>query len=222
MLVNAKCAPHFVRNLLVAGEDAPFPKSFAGGAGGCPAGTHYLGIRPNGDVTPCPYLPLFAGNLKEAGLRALWDDSELFVRIRRRNDLGGRCGACELSSMCGGCRARAYGMTGDLMAEDPLCTHQPGTLSAEVERLRSAAVEYGAPAAPELAWEPEARERMERIPAFVRGMVTRAVESWCAKNGVAVVTAAVLEKIRSRMPTPKMFAAQRNESGPASSRGGDA
>ena len=32
-----------------------------GGAGGCPAGTHYLGIRPNGDVTPCPYLPLFAG-----------------------------------------------------------------------------------------------------------------------------------------------------------------
>ena len=40
--------------------------------------------------------------------------------------LGGRCGACEMNAQCGGCRARAYGMTGDLMAEDPLCTHIPG------------------------------------------------------------------------------------------------
>ena len=210
MLVNAKCAPHFVRNLLSAEEAAPFPKSFAGGAGGCPAGTHYLGIRPNGDVTPCPYLPLFAGNLRSDGLRALWDSSELFTSIRRRNELGGRCGECELSSMCGGCRARAYGMTGDLMAADPLCTHEPGTLRAAVDRLRPATVEYGASAAPTLptlVWEPAARERMERIPAFVRGMVTRAVESWCAKNGVELVTAEVLESIRARMPTPKVFGA---------------
>jgi radical SAM protein with 4Fe4S-binding SPASM domain len=205
MLVNAKCAPHFVRNLLSAEEAAPFPKTFAGGAGGCPAGTHYLGIRPNGDLTPCPYLPLFAGNLRESSLRSLWDDSELFRRIRDRNSLGGRCGACELSSMCGGCRARAYGMTGDLLAADPLCTHEPGTLREAVGRLRPTAVEYGEAPAAALEWEPAARERMQKIPAFVRGMVTRAVESWCAKNGVKVVTAPVLEEIRSRMPTPKVF-----------------
>ena len=48
---------------------------------------------------------------------------------------------------------------------------------------------------------------MQRIPAFVRGMVTRAVESWCEKNDVAVVTAPVLEEIRARMPTPKVFGA---------------
>jgi radical SAM protein with 4Fe4S-binding SPASM domain len=207
MLVNAKCAPHFVRNLLSAGEEAPFPKSFSGGAGGCPAGTHYLGIRPNGDLTPCPYLPLFAGNLREEHLVDLWNGSELFTRIRERNTLGGRCGACELSSMCGGCRARAYGMTGDLMAADPLCTHEPGTLAAAVERLKPVAVEYGHAAAVELRWEEAATERMQKIPAFVRGMVTRAVESWCAKNDVAVVTADVLEEIRSRMPTPKVFGA---------------
>ena len=210
MLVNAKCAPHFVRTLLSAGSPAPFPKSFGGGAGGCPAGTHYLGIRPNGDVTPCPYLPLFAGNLSETGLREIWDSSELFTQIRQRNHLGGRCGPCELSSLCGGCRARAYGMTGDVMAEDPLCTHQPGTLQPAVDRLRAADVastEYGQPAMVALRWEPEARERMQRIPAFVRGMVTRAVESWCEKNGVAVVTATALEEIRARMPTPKVFGA---------------
>lgn len=205
MLVNAKCAPHFVRTLLASDSPAPFPKSFGGGAGGCPAGTHYLGIRPNGDVTPCPYLPLFAGNLQQTGLRELWDSSELFTRIRRRDHLGGRCGPCELNTLCGGCRARAYGMTGDLMAEDPLCTHQPGTLQAAVDRLRPAAVEYGQTVAATLTWEPEAHERMQRIPAFVRGMVTRAVESWCAKNGVDLVTATVLEEIRARMPTPKVF-----------------
>lgn len=205
MLVNAKCAPHFVRTLLSAEEQAPFPKTFTGGAGGCPAGTHYLGIRPNGDVTPCPYLPLFAGNLGETGLKALWESSDLFVKIRQRGDLGGRCGPCELKGLCGGCRARAFGMTGDVMAEDPLCTHQPGALQAAVDRLQPTAVEYGKSATITLSWEPEARERMQRIPAFVRGMVTRAVEGWCEKNGVPVVTAAVLEGIRARMPTPKVF-----------------
>src|SRR5206468_11688454 len=129
MLVNAKCAPHFVRTLLSADSPAPFPKSFTGGAGGCPAGTHYLGIRPNGDVTPCPYLPLFAGTLRSSSLADLWTSSELFAGIRRRTSLGGRCGECEMNGHCGGCRARAYGMTGDLMAEDPLCTHTPGTFA---------------------------------------------------------------------------------------------
>lgn len=211
MLVNAKCAPHFIRTLLSEESPAPFPKSFAGGAGGCPAGTHYLGIRPNGDVTPCPYLPLFAGNLTgsgELGLRQIWEGSDLFNRIRRRDELGGRCAPCELKGMCGGCRARAYGMTGDVMAEDPLCTHEAGSLQAAADRLRQSEtppVQYGQPATVALTWEPEARERMQRIPAFVRGMVTRAVEGWCEKNGIQVVTAQALEEIRARMPTPKMF-----------------
>ena len=85
-----------------------------------------MGIRPNGDVTPCPYLPVFAGTLRQSSLADLWTSSELFTDIRRRTSLGGRCGDCEMNGHCGGCRARAYGMTGDLMAEDPLCTHTPG------------------------------------------------------------------------------------------------
>ncbi|HBL25423.1 MAG TPA: hypothetical protein DD490_01150, partial [Acidobacteria bacterium] len=144
------------------------------------------------------------------GLREIWDTSDLFVQLRRRDHLGGRCGPCELNNLCGGCRARAYGMTGDVLAEDPLCTHEPGSLQAAVDRLRPAdvgAMEYGQPAtaAAALTWEPEAKERMQRIPAFVRGMVTRAVESWCEKNGVTVVSGPVLEEIRARMPTPKVF-----------------
>ena len=205
MLVNAKCAPHHVKTLLAQEPPSPFLRTYTGGAGGCPAGTHYLGIRPNGDVTPCPYLPLFAGNLRHVSLQEVWDRSDLFARIRQRTELGGRCGDCELSSACGGCRARAYGMTGDVMAEDPLCTHAPGTFPQERLLAIATKPEYGSGAAPTLTWDPAARARMEQVPAFVRGMVVRAVESWCSKNGVSCVTPELLAEIRSRMPTPKVF-----------------
>jgi radical SAM protein with 4Fe4S-binding SPASM domain len=243
MLVNAKCAPHSIKTVLenaatepdpiaADGESARAPvdpaqgkrswpglsriRVYSGGAGGCPAGTHYMGIRPNGDVTPCPYLPVFAGSLRSASLTDLWTSSELFQGIRRRSSLGGRCGACEMNAHCGGCRARAYGMTGDLMAEDPLCTHTPGRfagsplLALRGPAVSSAApgspvVEYGTDSSTTIAWDDEAAARMKRIPAFVRGMVVRAVEESCRKRGLDRVTVEELERIRARMPTPKLF-----------------
>jgi len=159
--------------------------------------------RPNGDATPCPYLPAFGGNLREQGLSEIWRESELFTKIRQRTQLGGRCGDCEFNSHCGGCRARAYGVTGDMMAEDPLCTHTPGTYT--VQSIETPAVEYGAAATQSIEWDEDARKRMKQVPAFVRGMVTRAVEGHCEKEGVSRVTLEVLERIRSRMPTPKIF-----------------
>jgi radical SAM protein with 4Fe4S-binding SPASM domain len=230
MLVNAKCAPHYIKTVLENGaETDPKIRTYSGGAGGCPAGTHYMGIRPNGDVTPCPYLPVFAGNLRRAALTDLWTSSGLFTEIRRRSSLGGRCGACEMNAQCGGCRARAYGMTGDLMAEDPLCTHTPGTFAgsplltlralserselsldsarggAEALEGSKGAIEYGRESPTTIAWDDAAAARMKKIPAFVRGMVARAVEDSCRRNGISRVTAEELERIRARMPTPKMF-----------------
>jgi AdoMet-dependent heme synthase len=212
MLVNAKCAPHYIKTVLenAVTETDPKIRTYSGGAGGCPAGTHYMGIRPNGDVTPCPYLPVFAGNLRGASLTDLWASSELFTGIRRRASLGGRCGACEMNAQCGGCRARAYGMTGDVMAEDPLCTHTPGTFAGSpLLALRGPetplSIEYGALSPPTIAWDDAATARMKKIPAFVRGMVVRAVEDSCRKNGISRVTPEELERIRARMPTPKFF-----------------
>lgn len=46
---------------------------------------------------------------------------------------------------------------------------------------------------------------MKRIPTFVRGMVVRAVEDSCHRNGIARVTTEELGRIRARMPTPKFF-----------------
>ena len=263
MLVNAKCAPHYIKTVLEragglregpegspaerdpraeasgrgatralenagAGTEA-FPtdpagnksswrdsspiRTYSGGAGGCPAGTHYMGIRPNGDVTPCPYLPVFAGSLRSASLADLWTQSGLFADIRRRTSLGGRCGECEMNGHCGGCRARAYGMTGDLMAEDPLCTHTPGkfagspllALQGTAGAAGSTTIQYGPETPATVAWDDEAAARMKRIPVFVRGMVVRAVEESCRRNGLQRVTVEELERIRARMPTPKMF-----------------
>ena len=36
----------------------------------------------------------------------------------------------------------------------------------------------------EIAWDDDARERMKKIPAFVRGMVVKAVEQSCRKSGI--------------------------------------
>jgi AdoMet-dependent heme synthase len=215
MLVNAKCAPHYIKTMLEQGDMSRL-RTYAGGAGGCPAGTHYMGIRPNGDVTPCPYLPVYAGSLRSASLADLWASSELFASIRQRASLGGRCGSCEMSGHCGGCRARAYGMAGDLMAEDPLCTHTPGTFAgsplltrldanAKASQPATRAIEYGLDAPATIAWDEAATARMQRIPAFVRGMVVKAVEDSCRKHGIARVTTEELERIRARMPTPKLF-----------------
>jgi radical SAM protein with 4Fe4S-binding SPASM domain len=234
MLVNAKCAPHYIKTVLenAGRQTTPIPtdaestrtpswsgaspiRTYSGGAGGCPAGTHYMGIRPNGDVTPCPYLPVFAGTLRNASLADLWTSSELFTGIRRRTSLGGRCGECEMNGHCGGCRARAYGMTGDLMAEDPLCTHTPGKFAGSpLLAIRGASVagaqgtpviEYGPESPTTIAWDDAAAARMKKIPAFVRGMVVTAVEESCRKSGISRVTAEELERIRARMPTPKLF-----------------
>ena len=223
MLVNAKCAPHYIKTVLENGGSQI--RTYSGGAGGCPAGTHYMGIRPNGDVTPCPYLPVFAGTLRNASLADLWTSSELFTGIRRRTSLGGRCGECEMNGHCGGCRARAYGMTGDLMAEDPLCTHTPGkfagapllTLARPCRRREhgATAIEYGAESPKTIAWDDAAAERMKKIPAFVRGMVVGAVEESCRKNGLDRVTVEELERIRARMPTPKIFGQSELRTSPA-------
>jgi hypothetical protein len=140
-------------------------------------------------------------------------------------------------------------MTGDLMAEDPLCTHTPGTFAgaplltlrghassgprrtaasavasaeAEAERgdggpasagdgrsggatPRGLIIEYGPESPTGIAWDDEAALRMKKIPAFVRGMVVNAVEESCRKSGLDRVTIEVLEQIRARMPTPKLF-----------------
>jgi radical SAM protein with 4Fe4S-binding SPASM domain len=42
--------------------------------------------------------------------------------------LEGKCGVCEYRMVCGGCRARAFGETGNYLDEEPFCLYQPRTM----------------------------------------------------------------------------------------------
>ena len=96
---------------------------------GCLAGTGVAFISHRGEVFPCGYLPLEAGNIRRQMLQAVWQQSPLFAELRQPNLLGGKCGVCEFQKLCSGCRARAHGMTGDYLGEEPFCTYVPGRLS---------------------------------------------------------------------------------------------
>ncbi len=209
MLINAKCAPHYQRVLYEKEPGSKFLKTFAAGAGGCPAGTHYLGIRPDGNVTPCPYLPLYGGNLRQTSFKEIWEDSELFQTIRARKQLDGRCGSCEFNAACGGCRARAYGHGEDVMAEDPWCVYEPGQFGGKTITFQQGNVYGLEPPAREIRWRPEARARLERVPSFVRGMVVKRVEAYAAEHGHGEITEALMDEIRSQMavrfPRPPGF-----------------
>ena len=88
--------------------------------GGCQAGMSIGCITPDGDVTPCVMLPLSLGNINERPLAEIWSRSETIAALKSR-DVKGICGSCSHKEECGGCRAAAWAVTGDLMAEDPYC-----------------------------------------------------------------------------------------------------
>lgn len=107
---------------------------------GCHAALYYLSLRPNGDVYPCPFLQINAGNIRENSLFEIWYRSEVFNILRNRKLLRGKCGGCEYREICGGCRARAYAKTGDFMEHDPNC---PLELFETEETPLSAIEEFG-------------------------------------------------------------------------------
>jgi len=99
---------------------------------GCVAGSGLCYVKPNGDVWPCPFVPLSGGNVRQTPLPEIWYESELFSSLRDRGNLKGKCGACTYREVCGGCRGRAYAHLGDYLESDPFCflTHSHSTTTA--------------------------------------------------------------------------------------------
>jgi radical SAM protein with 4Fe4S-binding SPASM domain len=195
LMINAKCAPHYRRILWERDRDSMFVRTFHGG--GCPAGTYYCRITPDGNVTPCPYMPLPVGNVREQSFAQLWREAPI-LRELREAARGGRCGSCEFSELCGGCRCRAFATTGDYLAEDRSCTYQPGQYGRAAIPLPPERT-YGAAEPGKLAWTEGAKARMNAIPFFARGMVRRAIETAAQRRGVGVITEQVLQEIRDNM-----------------------
>lgn len=154
--VKPSCAPQFMRIAQGMGLD------MRQWMRGCLAGMHYCRIYPNGDVTPCPYLPIKLGNLREQSFKDIWFNSEIFKNLRNVNCLKGKCGECEYKTLCGGCRARAYGLSADFidycgdlhvpaeqrkdyLTEDPWCVYQPKSGVSQKEGSKDTSSHPGQP-----------------------------------------------------------------------------
>ncbi len=192
MMVRSKCQPQIMRH--VHRDDPGSPLLHY--ATRCPCGVQYCRITPEGKVTPCPYLPKVAGDLRRQTFAEVWQESEVF-RALREGDLEGRCGRCEYRAVCGGCRARAWAASQNLLATDESCAYQPDPAADLVTPPQAT---YGQAAEAELAWDPDALARVERIPSFVRGVVTKRVETYARREGHPRVTVELLDAIRAQMP----------------------
>lgn len=137
--VKPSCAPQFMR---IAKQMGASTRHIQAKMRGCIAGLYYCRIYPTGEVTPCPYLPIKLGNIRERSFKDIWFNSEILKNLRDFNKLQGKCGVCKYRDICGGCRARAYGLTSDFidhcgdlheptelrgnyLAEEPWCVYQP-------------------------------------------------------------------------------------------------
>jgi len=122
--------------------------------GGCGSGRLYCAIEPNGDVTPCVFIPEFVvGNLREQRFLDIWNQSQIFSAFRNREELKGTCGDCKYKCVCGGCRARSLGYFEDSTAPDVGCIYNQiswNRLSADFTRTHRLR---------ELACEPTIRSR---------------------------------------------------------------
>ena len=132
MHLKATCAPHYyriMRQRARAEGIAVTPDSFGMDAvtRGCLGGIGFCFVSHLGQVQPCGYLELDCGNVFKTPFPTIWRTAEPFRRFRDKNEYTGKCGTCEYHRVCGGCRARAHSLTGDYMAEEPLCTYQPQT-----------------------------------------------------------------------------------------------
>ena len=92
---------------------------------GCLAGTGVCFISHRGEVYPCGYLPVLAGDLNKQSFAEIWEQAFVFKQLRNTENLKGKCGYCEFRNLCMGCRARALAASGDYMDEEPFCVYQP-------------------------------------------------------------------------------------------------
>jgi radical SAM protein with 4Fe4S-binding SPASM domain len=145
--LKATCAPHYFRVMRqraavehvriepTHSHGKPVAAGHPGGNGsgqnmaamtkGCLAGSAICFVSHTGEVFPCGYLPVSAGNVRRQSMSEIWNDSAVFAKLRDVDQLEGKCGLCEFKKVCLGCRARAYYTSGNYMAEEPYCVYEP-------------------------------------------------------------------------------------------------
>jgi len=198
MLVSAKCAPHYRRIAYEMNPESALVKYYSGG---CPAGTNYCRITPEGNVTACPYMDTSCGSLREKSFAEIWNNSSTLNELREA-DLKGRCGECEFESMCKGCRARAFVTTGDQMEEDSWCDYEPGKYGGKKLAFKEENT-FGLDKKFELSWSEDAKKRLGKVPSFGKGMVIKRVEQYAKEKGYTEITPEIMKEAKEKMAGDK-------------------
>jgi heme b synthase len=130
LFIKPTCAPQFYRlwrqDAAARGEAiTPAAHGMEAMTKGCLGGQGFAFVSYRGEVQPCGYLELVAGNIRETPFPEIWVQAELFQQLRRVDDYHGKCRVCQYHKVCGGCRARAFALTGDVLGDDPICPYEP-------------------------------------------------------------------------------------------------
>jgi radical SAM protein with 4Fe4S-binding SPASM domain len=178
LIIRARCAPHFQRVAHQRNPDSLLTRAEGYDGSSCIAGTHYCRITPEGGVTACPYIDDEVDNIRSKPFLDVWDNNKALQQLRNPQ-LQGKCGQCEYRALCGGCRARALALEGDLMAADTWCSYLPQdntVIPIWTEQERN------------MQWSQDAQQRLSRVPAFLRKMIKKRAESYVREQHECMVT----------------------------------
>ncbi len=132
-------APHYRRFVIEKQRQASVKA--AGGQPGKPAGDgpSLAGLGANivgtndgkgvmfishiGEIFPTGFLPIECGRFPANSPVNVYQNSPLFNDLRNPDKLQGKCGFCQYRDICGGSRARAFGVTGNPLAAEPDCVY---------------------------------------------------------------------------------------------------
>jgi radical SAM protein len=96
-------------------------------------GDGFLFVSHTGAIFPSGFLPVVAGNVRTRDVVETYRTAPLFTTLRDRTRLKGKCGVCEYRDVCGGSRARAFAVTGDILESEPYCAYVPARYRKAVE-----------------------------------------------------------------------------------------
>lgn len=111
-------------------QNIPGPLSRPFSALGINDGKGVMFVSHTGEIYPSGFLPIECGKFPRDHVVEIYQSSPIFQSLRDSKQLEGKCSVCEFRNLCGGSRARAFALTGNLHAAEPDCNYLPRAWSS--------------------------------------------------------------------------------------------
>lgn len=130
-MIKTTEAPHYRRFLIQhrrsGSSQHSADRKFVPPPVGVNDGKGIMFVSHAGIVQPSGFLPIACGVVPNTHLVKIYQESPIFKGLRNTDLLEGKCHSCEFRNVCGGSRARAYAVAGNLFAQEPDCLYLPTT-----------------------------------------------------------------------------------------------